>query len=781
MSRAADGGDPLDDGDDAAVRPLSESNAARSCGRCGGDATAYVHGAGFRCGSCAAAAPSERRPGPAERGERPPGGRGMLDDGADGEEPAPAGDGDDDTPDHRRATLVDDGADGEEPAAAGDDDRPGGPPWRSWHTQTNSVASGSGADAPDLPSAAERVAELVDERPELAHQPLSSSGVKLRSEVTERLEAAPATVYDRPLGPFPDDDRDITSRLRADERNEVAAVTVAEAVYAFLSSYHDRRGATLHLEKRHPDGETVATAEIPAHGSFAPAYRRKRHAQLKGFEREITTDFEEPVVALAGLTASGVGPDGEPRPPADHMREIAEAWSGSGGVRDSLRNRIEHGMGLEPTDWAYIRGGEPHPGDGPNRGYHHDHPAVVIDAAALDDGADGEAELEAAMRAAVETHVETCPTAGPAAHDDAVERVERVEPDGEEGDGAVTEVGAYVGAYIGGEWGEEPPEAPIETVVWQATAWATTTQKFTAGRTARAMITADRCRSEAADGDHGPHGARLRCTTDAWGRETVECAFCGSHHGVPDTHAAARRSRAATCRTADGPDGDHDHDHAADGDGDRPELSAWGRSARAGRCDGGPTRSRWCGHGWGRNDVCPLCATEPGAVPSSAPIPDDAYDPASLIGRLDALDPRRPPPPDADRTEAHVGAEYHGPEWRPTAYETADGETHAVGPSGAVEYRTVTTVAVAGVRRRRAGTLDDAADADATDADATDAADDTPDHRRAILDALRGERSPRGVAWVAGATGLAPDTTEEWLGRLARSGRATETADGWTV
>jgi hypothetical protein len=686
------------------------------------------------------------------------------------------------------AVALDDAADGGEgPAAAGDGDRPGGPPGRSWQTKTNSVTAGSGADSPGLPSAAERVAELVDERPELAHQPLASSGVKLRSEVTEIVEAAPVTVFEKPLGPYPDDDRDITGRLRADEREEVAAVTVAEALYAFLSSYHDRRGATLHLEKRHPDGERVATAEIPAHGSFAPAYRKRRHAQLKGFEREITTDFEEPVVALAGLTASGVGPDGEPRPPADHMREIADAWSGSGGVRETLRNRLESGLGLDPSEWAYIRGGEPHPGDGANRGYHHDHPAVVIDAAALDDGADGEEELEAAMRAAVETHVEECPTAGPAAHDDAVERVEHVEPHGEEGDGAVTEVGSYVGAYIGGEWGEEPPEAPIETVVWQATAWATTTQKFTPGRTATAMITADRCRSEATDGDHGPHGARLRCTTDAWGRETVECAYCGSHHDTPDTHAAARRSRAATCRTRDGPDADRGHGHAADGaDGDRPELSAWGRSARAARHDGGPTRSRWCGHGWGRNDECPLCATEPGAVPASAPIPSDVFDPRELVARLDALDPRRPPPPDDDRTETHVGAEYHGPEWEATALKTADGETHSVGASGSVEYRTVTTVAVAGVRRRRAGTLDAAADADAADGDGAadgddDGDDDTPDHRRAILDALRGERSPRGVAWVAGATGLSPDMTEEWLGRLARSGRATETADGWVV
>jgi len=37
---------------------LSENNAGRSCGLCGGRATAYLHGVGFRCGECHELAPS---------------------------------------------------------------------------------------------------------------------------------------------------------------------------------------------------------------------------------------------------------------------------------------------------------------------------------------------------------------------------------------------------------------------------------------------------------------------------------------------------------------------------------------------------------------------------------------------------------------------------------------------------------------------------------------------------------------------------------------------------
>jgi len=618
--------------------------------------------------------------------------------------------------------------------------------------------------------------DLLAARPTLAVTPLAGVGTTVRKEVVDVFEGEAVGVYDEVFDGSPDPAHEIMGALRADDGEEIRTVTVAEAVYAFLRSYEESRGATVYLERTTPGGEVIDTTEKSAEGSFAPGYRKRRHAQLKGFEREVVTDFEEPVVALAGLTASGVGPDGLPRPPADHMREIADAWSKPGGVRETLRNKLESGLGLEPHEWAYIRGGEPHPGDGPNAGYHHDHPAVVIDAAPLDDGV---AALRSAMEAAVRTHVAECPTAGPAAHEDAVERVERVEPGGEEGDGAVTEVGSYVGAYIGGAYDEEPPEEPLDTVIWEATAWATGTQKFTAGRTARAMITADRCRSEAADGDHGPHGAILRCTTDAWGREVVECAYCGSHHDTPDTHAEARRSRAAIHR------GDPLEEP---GDG-LPDGMECGRDQAVARV-GHESRVRWCGHGWGRVDKCPLCATAVGAVAADVPIPEDAYDPALRIDRLDEADPRRPDPSGPPGSVGAVGPEWREAEWVAGEWRPAEGEPEEIGAPGSVEWRTVTDVPRETARRVALGDL--AAQCAGVSEGAESAAGSTgeppegsarpspPSGRRAVVEAVRGAESV-SVPTVAGETGLEPSVVVEWLEQLAHAGVVQDTADGWRV
>ena len=649
----------------------------------------------------------------------------------------------------------------------------------AWQTKANSVTPQRGAETPELPSPEECVADLLAERPVLARTPLAGVGTKVRSEVVDELDAAPVGVYDQVFGGVPDPQRERMGMVVDDTEREIQTVTVAEAVYAFLRDYERHRGATVYLEKSTPGGEATDSAEVPAENSFAPQYRRRRHAQLKGFEREIVTEFTEPVVALAGLTASGVGPDGLPRPPADHMREIAEAWSKSGGVRETLRNRLESGLGLEPDEWAYIRGGEPHPGDGANAGFHHDHPAVVIDAAAVD--GDGVAALRSAMEAAVETHVAECPMAGPAAHEDAIARVMRVDPDGGEGDDSVTQVGSYVGSYIGGGYGDEPPEESVSALVWQATAWAAPTQKFTAGRTARAMITADRCRSEAADGDHGPHGAKLRCTTDAWGRETVECAYCGSHHDVPDTHEEARRSRAVI----------HRGERLEEPGADLPDGLECGPGEWVARV-GGESRVRWCGHGWGRDDECPLCASTVGAVAADVPIPPDAFDAALLVDRLDAVDPRRPEPAGPPEPVGCVGPEYGEPTWAAVELRTGDGETHEIGAPGSVEYRVVTDVPGETARRAAVGALA----AECVGAGSGERGGDVsgpsgavgptapaapPDGRKAILDALRGEREPLSVATVAGRAGLAPDAATDYLSRMAETGRVRRDGDGWAV
>lgn len=44
----------------ANAHPLTPANADRSCAECGEEATAFVHGEGFYCGSCHEAAPPER-------------------------------------------------------------------------------------------------------------------------------------------------------------------------------------------------------------------------------------------------------------------------------------------------------------------------------------------------------------------------------------------------------------------------------------------------------------------------------------------------------------------------------------------------------------------------------------------------------------------------------------------------------------------------------------------------------------------------------------------------
>jgi len=39
---------------------LTESNAPWACSECNGEATAYLHDSGFRCGECDGRAPTER-------------------------------------------------------------------------------------------------------------------------------------------------------------------------------------------------------------------------------------------------------------------------------------------------------------------------------------------------------------------------------------------------------------------------------------------------------------------------------------------------------------------------------------------------------------------------------------------------------------------------------------------------------------------------------------------------------------------------------------------------
>jgi hypothetical protein len=440
-------------------------------------------------------------------------------------------------------------------------------------SQTNSVTGDSGPDSDDLPSPIDRVREFIEEWPRMAMTPIAGNGSKVRAEVIDVDEPDPVGIYEEVFSGAPDPENEIMGMIEPDNdpirempghpepivpddapRNR--PVTVAEAMLAFLRDYEEDRGSRVYLEERDSRGNVLNSVEQPLENSFGPKYRKMRHAQLNGFEREIEAAYDRPVVGLFGLTGSAVRSDGSPRRPVDHMREIADAWTQSGGVRESLRNLMETSLGIGSDDWTYIKGGEPHPGDGPNRGFHHSHPIVLFDLAAVERERREELECQLGKDATpeffqpvIDAHVEDCPSASHEAHQ--LDKITfREVGDGEDD---IRDVASYAGGYIAGDVDTDLLEESLNYLVWATASWASTTQKFTAGRRAGAMIDADLCRSQAENGMHGPHGSVLRCTT-AYGQETVECAHCGSHHDVPDTHAEARRARAESFREPDPPD-----------------------------------------------------------------------------------------------------------------------------------------------------------------------------------------------------------------------------------
>jgi hypothetical protein len=291
------------------------------------------------------------------------------------------------------------------------------------------------------------------------------------------------------------------------------------------------------------------------------------------------------------------------------------------------------------------------------------------------------------------------------------------------------------------------------------------------------MITADRCRGEAERGDHGPHGAKLRCTTDAWGRETVECAYCGSTHDTPETHEDARRSRAAV----------HRGDPLAESGDSLPDGMECGPAEAVGRV-GGPTRERWCGHGWGGANECPLCAEEVGAVAASVPIPLDAYDPALLVDALDEADPRREPEGPPESVGA-TGPEWREPSWTAVEWRPAEGEPEEIGAPGSVSYRTVDAVRSETARRQAVGELAErcVGEGSGETGDAESGAGggggrvsrEPDDRRRVVIDAVRSASGPVTTESVVEKTPLEESVVVEVLDRLRTHGRVVSAVNGY--
>jgi hypothetical protein len=559
----------------------------------------------------------------------------------------------------------------------------------SWHANGSYPASAvSGPNAgesesrpsrPDhLPTVEERLSEIVQKYGDRVFRPVAEShDFKLREDALQEPDETERTIE---IG-----EGETAKVYDTVSRDALPWIALIED---FLRDYESYRDKWLKLARGRQGMPEYESFTVPLNNSFSPAYQKRQYARLKALKRQFLGEggddsptgetfggvFDEPVTVLFGLTASSTSSSGTYRPPAEHDREIRDAWSGSDGVRRTLRYVLQDQLGLDSTEYAWWWQSEPHPGGGDASGYSHSHPVVILDGSAVS-GAVDPADQET-YRPVVAKHVAETPGAEWSAHrlEDAVTVRE---------DGEINDFAGYVSEYLSVAPDDDLLERSAEYIMWAATQWATTTQKYSKSRTATAAITADACHQRYADpeaeqsADHGEEVVR----SDRPGVE-FECAHCGSEFNIdqsPETLTSARVAAA---------DGGLTVEEVADEQPPESEpedvLRGLWSDARAAARVGGETEERQCSHGDGANE-CPLCC-EPGVtVPGETPIPDDATASVDATGSV---------------------AFERLPEWRPEAIvrKDADEET-LIGSPGGVEYGRVIVEGVGSISDRLDRTL----------------------------------------------------------------------------
>ena len=548
--------------------------------------------------------------------------------------------------------------------------------WLSNESYPASDASGpeeadSSHRPPELPTPAERIRDVLETYPERAMRPLSEThGRKLRADCLEEAETV---------------EREI-------ETGEHETATVSDTVSRsaepwigglarLLEKHESYRDKKLKLARGTETRGDYESFLVDMDMSYSQEAAGRQYAQLQALERQFTGgeypdgsecegEFAEPVTVLLSLSASSLEA-GEYRPPVDHDRAIREAWSGStNSVKRVLRDVLERKCGLSPGDYAWHHQSEPHAGGGDASGYSHSHPFVVFDMAEADGEADP-ADPET-YRAVVAKHVAECDGAEWEAH--GLEEAVSVNAPEE-----IDELASYLSKYLAVGPDQDLLERSPEYLMYAASQFAASTQKYSRSRWATAAIKADKCQQQYLSGESdqtAEHGESV-VRSSRPGLE-FECAECGSPHGIDqsaDSLARFRLNQAKTAATAatatravtDGGVGAGGHETAESG---RTLAERW-PSARAAGAVGSETRARECGHE--EPDTCPLCATETVApehtVSASVPIPETA-EAAPASRRSEGFD--RPP------------------EWEPEAVvQTASGEETEIGSPGGVEYGTV--------------------------------------------------------------------------------------------
>jgi hypothetical protein len=203
-----------------------------------------------------------------------------------------------------------------------------------------------------------------------------------------------------------------------------------------------------------------------------PEYGKRYYAKLKDLERAVDREFEDLTTVMLTLSASTLNANGQPRCPADHMRDVMEGY-------DAARKQLH--QALSGRKWEYARVWEPtsETGMGP-AGYGHLHVAVFVE--------DGDGDLDAErFRPVMESHVENCGPAGSDAH--------RTEEDAVSVRSDVNNVGSYISEYIG-IFGDEVLSRPVWEQMFYAVTWATNTRRVDFSNGAQEMMRREQFRRE---------------------------------------------------------------------------------------------------------------------------------------------------------------------------------------------------------------------------------------------------------------------------------------------
>ena len=335
-----------------------------------------------------------------------------------------------------------------------------------------------------------RVAEFVEEYPERARLPISTSG-ELRARYVEFVESVwEAKDYE-------------DGQWKSSEVSEFQperAMCWADAVSLTLQRYRSAEQTELHFG--HDDGSTFT---VEASNRWKPAYQEKQLAGMHGWLRqaaggdfehvenvpdwiEVQGRYDNPKLVLFTRGASSK-PDVR-LTPGEYERSLAGSWS---TVYDTLRN-VTSSLGVD--SWSYDGRGDPHPGNklGVNACYGHEHVVVVLDSDRPTH------EIRGEFRRLAEAHVRATPTAGDRAHDLHRPLSEWSDPDAEidscqvldldDDDQEIENVASYVGSYASLSTDDGLFERPVEYVAWAATKDALNTQ--TMRRSESAVDMADR-------------------------------------------------------------------------------------------------------------------------------------------------------------------------------------------------------------------------------------------------------------------------------------------------